>query len=202
MRERGTAARFRAARRWAVTGAVLPLLTGCAVVGFPGSPPAPALRPAGAPPPAAAAPSDADLIVRPAPAPVTAANAAPATPPRQYVVFGERYTVMASAENYVELGVASWYGRELAGRRTANGEVFDPEGMTAAHRTLPLSTWVEVTNLENGRSVLLRVNDRGPFSDTHERIIDVSYGAARALGMVAMGTARVEVKAVPPPLRR
>jgi rare lipoprotein A len=201
MREGGAAARFRAARRWALTGAVVPLFTGCAVVGFPGSPPAPSAGPAGIP---TAAPSDGELIVRPAPAPASIVAAAAATPraPRQYEVFGERYTLMESAENYVEVGVASWYGRELAGRRTASGEIFDPQGMTAAHRTLPMSTWVEVTNLDNGRSVVLRVNDRGPFSDTHERIIDVSYAAARALGIVVLGTARVEVKAVPPPLLR
>jgi rare lipoprotein A len=106
---------------------------------------------------------------------------------------------MADGTNYVEVGVASWYGHELAGRRTSSGEIFDPLALTAAHRTLPLSTWVEVTNLQNGRSVVLRVNDRGPFAETDERIIDVSYGAARVLGLVGPGTARVEVKAVPPP---
>jgi rare lipoprotein A len=108
---------------------------------------------------------------------------------------------MESGDDYVEVGLASWYGRELAGRRTSSGERFDPDGMTAAHRTLPMSTWVEVKNIENGRSVVLRVNDRGPFADTHERIIDVSYGAARVLGMIGPGTARVEVRSVPAPPR-
>jgi rare lipoprotein A len=116
-----------------------------------------------------------------------------------YQVFGEWYAVLASAAGYYEVGVASWYGDEFAGRPTSSGEIFDPDELTAAHRSLPLSTWVEVKNLENGRSVVLRVNDRGPFADTDERIIDVSHAAARALGFVNAGVTRVEVRAVPAP---
>jgi rare lipoprotein A len=142
------------------------------------------------------------VIVRPAPAPVSIEAPAPEPPasaPREYEVRGQRYTIMADAGDYNEVGIASWYGNELAGRRTASGEVYDPQRLTAAHRTLPLSTWVEVKNLQNGRKVVVRVNDRGPFAATHERIIDVSLAAARVLGLVGAGTARVEVRVVPAP---
>jgi rare lipoprotein A len=91
-------------------------------------------------------------------------------------------------------GVASYYGRELAGNRTATGERFDPAGLTAAHRTLPLGTKLRVTNLGNGRSVIVRVNDRGPF--TRGRILDVSLAAAREIGMVAAGHAQVRLEIV------
>lgn len=91
-----------------------------------------------------------------------------------------------------DIGHASFYGRELAGRRTASGEVFRPEGLTAAHRSLPLGTRVKVTNLNNGRSVVLRINDRGPF--VRGRMIDVSLGAAKVLGFASAGTARVRVE--------
>ena len=90
-----------------------------------------------------------------------------------------------------EVGLASYYGREHAGRRTASGEVFDVYGMTAAHRTLPFGTRVRVTNLENGRQVTVRINDRGPFRGG--RILDLSYAAARRLGMVGRGIAKVRV---------
>jgi rare lipoprotein A len=95
---------------------------------------------------------------------------------------------------YEEEGIASWYGSEFHGRSTANGELFDMHQMTAAHRTLPLPSIVQVTNLENGRSVRLRVNDRGPFA--HERIIDVSKMAAKQLGFYDKGTARVRVRLI------
>ena len=95
---------------------------------------------------------------------------------------------------YPETGVASWYGEPYHGRRTANGEVYDMSLMTAAHRTLPLPSYVRVTNLENARSVVLRVNDRGPFIDG--RIIDVSLGAAQILGFVRQGLVRVQVDEV------
>jgi rare lipoprotein A len=183
--------------------AALPsFLTGCAVVGYP----APQrVSPA---PRAQTLEESIDveaLIVRPAPAPIsTIAAPAPtrAGAPRQYEVLGQRYTIMAEAGDYTEVGIASWYGNELAGRPTASGEKYDPQGMTAAHRTLPMSTWLEVKNLENGRSVVVRVNDRGPFAATHERIIDVSLAAARVLGLVGAGTARVEVRVVPAPTPR
>ena len=91
-----------------------------------------------------------------------------------------------------KIGQASWYGGEFAKRRTANGERFDPSGMTGAHRTLPLGTMVRVTNLRNGRSVLVRITDRGPFRRGRE--IDLSYGAARALGMAQRGVAQVKIE--------
>jgi rare lipoprotein A len=90
-----------------------------------------------------------------------------------------------------EVGLASWYGPELDGSRTASGEVFRPSEMTAAHPSLPIGTRVRVTNLENGRSVVVRINDRGPFVDG--RVLDVSRGAAKALGMTRSGTARVRI---------
>jgi rare lipoprotein A len=123
--------------------------------------------------------------------------AAQGTSAGEYEVRGERYAVLASAEGYREMGLASWYGEDFAGKPTANGEIYDPDGLTAAHRSLPLSTWVEVTNLSNGKKVTLRVNDRGPFRDTHLRIIDVSHAAARELGIIGLGLARVEIVALP-----
>lgn len=96
----------------------------------------------------------------------------------------------------VERGVASWYGPNFHGRLTANGERYDMHQMTAAHRTLPFGTVVEVVNVGNGRRVMVRVNDRGPF--VHGRIIDLSYAAAREIGLVGPGTARVEVRPVRP----
>lgn len=188
-------------RRGATFLALLPLLGGCAVVGYP-SPAPPAPGPQGEPPPAGRSRPAAGPVVVSDPAPSAAeADETPATSlsPVTYEVFGERYTVLESAEGYREVGLASWYGREFAGRPTSSGEIFDPEGMTAAHRSLPLSTWVEVTNLENGRAVVLRINDRGPFVDTDERIIDVSHGAARLLGLVGPGISRVEVRALATP---
>ncbi len=114
--------------------------------------------------------------------------------PRTYEVFGKRYRVMDSSQGYVERGIASWYGRKFHGRRTSSGETYDMYGMTAAHKALPLPTYVMVTNLSNGRRVTLRVNDRGPFHGN--RIIDLSYTAAAKLGMIRDGTALVEVRAV------
>jgi rare lipoprotein A len=96
-----------------------------------------------------------------------------------------------------DIGHASYYGRELAGRKTASGEVFRPEGLTAAHRTLPLGTRVKVTNLSNGKAVILRINDRGPF--VRGRMIDVSHGAARVLGFASVGTARVKIERLSQP---
>lgn len=116
--------------------------------------------------------------------------------PASYVVFGKRYYVMDSAEGYVEQGIASWYGPKFHGRKTSSGETYDMHGMTAAHKTLPLPTWVRVTNLENGRSIVLKVNDRGPF--VHNRLIDLSRTAADRLGIIAKGTGLVEVRALSP----
>ena len=111
-----------------------------------------------------------------------------------YEVFGQRYHVLDSAEGYIERGVASWYGAEFHGNVTASGELFDMYALTAAHRTLPIPTDVEVTNLRNGKSIVVRINDRGPFVD--RRVIDLSYAAGQALGLVGAGTALVEVRAI------
>lgn len=100
----------------------------------------------------------------------------------------------------MEKGVASWYGPKFHGRRTANGEVYDMDGLTAAHRTLPFGTWVEVINVDNGRTALLRINDRGPF--IKGRVIDVSRAGARELGLLGPGTARVEIRLAEPPAPR
>ncbi|MEW5722005.1 MAG: septal ring lytic transglycosylase RlpA family protein [Thermodesulfobacteriota bacterium] len=113
---------------------------------------------------------------------------------KSYVINGKRYYLLASAEGYREKGVASWYGRDFHGRRTASGERYDMYGLTAAHKTLPLQTWVKVTNLANHREITVRVNDRGPF--TRGRVIDLSYAAARRLGMAEAGTARVLIEAL------
>lgn len=114
--------------------------------------------------------------------------------PPFYDVFGERYFVMDSGYGYVEQGIASWYGEAFHGLPTSGGEPYDMYAMTAAHRTLPIPIWVEVTNLENGRRVVVEINDRGPFVD--DRIIDLSFRAAEYLGMVEEGTALVEVRAL------
>lgn len=124
-----------------------------------------------------------------------------------YTVKGTRYYPMSvkEAETYDETGIASWYGYETVGRKskamTANGEVFDPDGLTAAHKYLPLPTHVKVTNLENGRVIIVRVNDRGPFPSDYnpksgQRIIDVSAGAAKRLGFHKQGVARVRVETI------
>ncbi|MEM1080655.1 MAG: septal ring lytic transglycosylase RlpA family protein [Pseudomonadota bacterium] len=111
-----------------------------------------------------------------------------------YEVLGRTYRVLPTADGYVERGDASWYGSKFHGRLTSSGEPFDMYAVSAAHKTLPLPTWVEVTNLDNGRSLTLRVNDRGPFKEG--RIIDLSYAAAHLLGVIDTGTAPVEVRAI------
>ncbi len=116
--------------------------------------------------------------------------------PKTYVVLGRRYHVMSSSEGYVERGIASWYGRKFHGRKTSNGETYDMYALTAAHKSLPIPTYARVTNLENGRQVVVRINDRGPFHDN--RLIDLSYTAASKLGIVEMGTGLVEVRAITP----
>lgn len=112
----------------------------------------------------------------------------------QYKTRGQCYTVMKSSKNYEEKGVASWYGKKFHRKRTSSGERYNMYKMTAAHKTLPLSTRVLVTNLKNGRKIIVKVNDRGPFIDN--RLIDLSYSAAKKLGMVRSGTAPVSVKAL------
>jgi rare lipoprotein A len=111
-----------------------------------------------------------------------------------YEVLGKRYRVMPSSRGYQQRGVASWYGRKFHGNLTSNREVYDMYKMTAAHKTLPLPTYVRVRNLRNDRSIIVRVNDRGPF--VHNRIIDLSYAAALKLDMVSDGTSMVEVTAI------
>jgi rare lipoprotein A len=155
-----------------------------------------------APEPAAPAPPSA-----PVPAPPTDANsiadAIPRIEPRSrygnppfYEVFGKRYYVLSTNIGYVERGVASWYGPGFHKIRTSTGEPYDMYAMTAAHKTLPLPAYVRVTNLVNGRSIVVRVNDRGPF--VGNRIIDLSYSAAAKLDMVRNGTAFVEVRSIDP----
>lgn len=114
--------------------------------------------------------------------------------PETYSVWGKTYRVMESAAGYEEVGLASWYGRKFHGYRTSSGETFDMYRFTAAHRTLPLPTYVRVTNLDNGKSLVVRVNDRGPFHS--ERIIDLSWAAAARLGIEGQGTGRVRVEAL------
>jgi len=114
--------------------------------------------------------------------------------PQSYVVYGERYYTLPTSKGYRERGLASWYGTKFHGKRTSSGEPYDLYAMTAAHKTLPLPSYVEVTNLDNGRSAIVRVNDRGPFHDG--RIIDLSYSAAHKLGILGKGTGRVEVRAI------
>ena len=114
--------------------------------------------------------------------------------PASYMVYGKRYYTLPSSKGYREVGLASWYGTKFHGKRTSSGEPYDLYGMTAAHKTLPLPTYVEVTNLDNNRSVIVKVNDRGPFHE--ERLIDLSYTAAVKLGVVGNGTGKVEVRAI------
>ena len=116
--------------------------------------------------------------------------------PKSYTVFGQTYRVMGSAAGYSATGNASWYGRKFHGRLTSSGEPFDMYQLTAAHRSLPIPTYARVTNLDNGRQTVVRINDRGPFHDN--RIIDLSYAAAVKLGYAARGTARVKVEVIAP----
>ncbi|MBX3708026.1 MAG: septal ring lytic transglycosylase RlpA family protein [Pseudomonadales bacterium] len=117
--------------------------------------------------------------------------------PASYTVFGRTYQTWDSAEGYYATGLASWYGRKFHGRSTSSGEPYDMLQLTAAHRSLPIPTYVRVTNLENGRSTLVRVNDRGPFHN--DRIIDLSFAAAYKLGFAERGTARVRIESWAPP---
>ncbi len=116
--------------------------------------------------------------------------------PPYYEVNGRLYHTLSSSAGYVERGIASWYGTKFHGRRTSSGEPYDLYGVTAAHKTLPLPSYVLVTNLNNGRNLVVRVNDRGPFHE--QRIIDLSYAAAGKLGVLPTGTALVEVRAIQP----
>jgi rare lipoprotein A len=159
---------------------------------------------AGAPPSAVQIPPRSAAGAAPPPAHVLdVPDAIPRNEPRaiygnppSYEVFGKRYYVMASSVGYVERGVASWYGPGFHKELTSVREPYDMYGMTAAHKTLPLPAYVRVTNLQNGRSCVVRVNDRGPF--VGNRIIDLSYTAAAKLDMLRDGTAMVEVRTLQP----
>lgn len=119
--------------------------------------------------------------------------------PESYEVFGKSYQVMDSAKDFVQRGHASWYGRQFHGKRTSSGVPYNMYAMTAAHREIPIPSWAEVTNLNNGRTIVVKVNDRGPFVDTERRIIDLSYAAAVRLGMAKQGTAPVELRVIKSP---
>jgi rare lipoprotein A len=178
----------------AVAGLAL-VLAGCAtrgpeVVTVPGEePPAPtgALIKDGAPLRTIHPDDVLDAVPRPDPI-LIVGNFSP------YTVNGETYEVLDSFTNYRERGIASWYGTKFVGQKTSNGEVFDLYSASAAHKTLPIPCYARVTNLANGRSMVVRVNDRGPFHS--DRLIDLSYGAAVKLGFMEVGTAPVEVEVI------
>jgi rare lipoprotein A len=111
--------------------------------------------------------------------------------PSSYVVAGKRYYVLDSSNGFKQRGVASWYGKKFHGRKTSSGETYNMYAMTAAHKTLPIPVYVRVKNLTNGRSIVVKVNDRGPFIEG--RIIDLSYSAAQKLDIIGTGTAQVEI---------
>jgi rare lipoprotein A len=167
------------------------LLTGCGALRLPGfggaAPDVPAVVAPPAPPPAVAKPAPAKPVPDAVPRVERIPQGAPNVP---YENRGETYEPEASDVPVVETGIASWYGHPFHGRRTANGERYDMNAMTAAHRTMPLPSYAKVRNLANGREVIVRVNDRGPFRDG--RVIDLSRAAARKLGIT--GIARVEVR--------
>lgn len=123
---------------------------------------------------------------------VTTKNSAPKK--TTYVIKGKRYYVLNNAKNYHQVGTASWYGKRFQGHRTSSRERYNLHGMTAASPTLPLATYVKVTNLTNGKQVVVKVNDRGPFR--HNRILDLSYAAAQKLGFAHQGLAKVDVVAI------
>ena len=135
---------------------------------------------------------------------ITAADVRDAVPAKEplarygnhspYTVLGKTYTVLPTSKGYHERGIASWYGSKFHGRRTSSGELYDMHLATAAHKSLPLPTYAEVTNLDNGRKMIVKINDRGPFHE--DRIIDLSYAAAIKLGVDQTGTARIDVRAI------
>ncbi len=135
-----------------------------------------------------------ELAGLPDPVPRTEPRSRYGNPPT-YVVFGKTYRVMESATGYTASGIASWYGAKFHGRPTSSGERYDMYQLTAAHRNLPIPVYARVTNLDNNRSTIVRINDRGPFHD--DRLIDLSYAAAVKLGFADRGTARVRVDVLP-----
>lgn len=144
-------------------------------------------------PPQALIPADIDAIPNAVPKFESRTRAGN---PKSYKVFGQRYTVLKDSKNHKERGIASWYGNKFHGRKTSNGEIYDMFAMSAAHKTLPIPSYVRVTNLSNQRSVIVRINDRGPFHDN--RIIDLSYTAAVKLGIQQTGTGLVEIETLEP----
>jgi rare lipoprotein A len=179
----------RASATWRSSAAALGLLalSACSVTAH--RPPAPAHAPQPAPP---APPVRIDGI--PDAVPRAEPRSAHGNPPF-YDVLGQRYYVLATADGYLERGVASWYGPTFHGGNTSSGEPYDMYGMTAAHKTLPLPCYARITNLRNGRSVVVRINDRGPF--VKGRVLDLSYGAARALHLIGAGVGPVEFEVLP-----
>lgn len=174
--------------RAALASILICVLGGCSTVRpVPQSARPAAVEPLPSPPPNIDAVSDAVPRLEP--------RSAHGNPPF-YDVLGKRYFVLAAADGYVERGVASWYGPTFHGVNTSSGETYDMYGMTAAHKTLPLPTYARVTNLRNGRSCVVRINDRGPF--VANRLIDLSYTAAAKLDMLREGTTLVEVRALEP----
>jgi rare lipoprotein A len=135
----------------------------------------------------------------------TIADATPRAEPlnrfanRPYEVFGKRYVPLAAVQPYRERGIASWYGKRFHGQKTSSGETYDMYAMTAAHRILPIPSYARVTNLRTGASVVVRINDRGPFHS--DRVIDLSYAAAYRLGLIGSGSGQVEVEAIVPGAR-
>ena len=184
-------AAHRAAAPLAAAGAAVlcVLLTGCAISARRAPQPPERVPLPAVPPPPAGVESIPDAVPR------LEARSAHGNPPF-YDVLGRRYFVLAAADGYLERGVASWYGPTFHGGNTSSGEPYDMYGMSAAHKTLPLPTYARVTNLRNGRSVVVRINDRGPF--VANRLIDLSYTAAARLDMIREGTTLVEVRALTP----
>jgi len=188
------------ARRLVVVTLATLLLAGCAVLRpGPRRAPAPTHRPPAATPSTpkpsfpGVRPADEQLLALPDATPQNEPRARLGNPPF-YEVYGQRYTVLPTSHGFVERGVASWYGPDFHGINTSTGEPYDMYAMTAAHKTLPLPAYARITNLKNGRSVVVRVNDRGPFKAN--RIVDVSYAVALKLDMIREGTALVELRTV------
>lgn len=134
---------------------------------------------------------DVSTVAEVIPVPITRTRAGNRSP---YTVLGKSYTVMDTEAGYSERGVASWYGEKFHGHKTSNGEVFDMYLASAAHKSLPIPSFLKVTNLDNNRSIIVRVNDRGPFHG--DRLVDLSYAAATKLGYADKGTARVQLDAI------
>lgn len=176
--------------RIVVAAAAASLLAGCAAGPSPDSGPRYSQDIDGAP-----TRVDIDLMTVPDAVPRHEPRAARGNPPF-YEVDGQRYFVMDSGSGHTERGIASWYGTKFHGRTTSSGEPYDMFAMTAAHRNLPLPSYAKVTNLQNGRAIVVRINDRGPFA--HNRVIDLSYAAAVRLGIVGEGTGLVELRVLDP----